>query len=154
MALSIAVEGIKDGEEIPKRFTCDGENLSPRITISGAPEKAKALVLIMEDPDAPMGLFVHWTLFNIPPNTVEIKPGMGRERVTAEGMEQGKNDFGRTGYDGPCPPRGHGPHRYYFRLYAVDSKLSLRGTPTRKEILNAMEGKILENTYIMGKYGR
>ncbi|MGC8644858.1 MAG: YbhB/YbcL family Raf kinase inhibitor-like protein [Thermoplasmata archaeon] len=154
MVLNITVDGIQQGGEIPRKYTCDGENISPRISISGVPVGSKSLALIVEDPDAPVGLFVHWVIYNIPPDMTEIKEGMGRERKSAAGAEQGKNDFGRIGYDGPCPPRGHGFHRYYFRLYALSSMLSLSGTATRADLLKGMEGKVAEMAEVMGRYRR
>lgn len=154
MPLSIEVTGIRQDEEVPREFTCDGTNQSPEMKIRGIPADAKSIVLIMEDPDAPVGLFVHWVLYNIGPGTTVIKSGMEKSINTSEGFVQGKNDFDRIGYDGPCPPKGHGYHRYFFKLYALDSKIEIAEPVTRDKVLKAIDGKILEQTEIMGKYKR
>ncbi|MEM0312478.1 MAG: YbhB/YbcL family Raf kinase inhibitor-like protein [Thermoplasmatales archaeon] len=154
MSLEFSVDEIKNGDEIPRKYTCDGENLSPGIIISSAPDNAKSFCILVEDPDAPVGLFVHWVVFNIPPSIRELKPGMDRSKRRSDGIEQGKNDFGRIGYDGPCPPKGHGFHRYYFRLYALGAKISISGTASRQDILGEIEGKVIESAEIMGRYKR
>ncbi|MEM4089936.1 MAG: YbhB/YbcL family Raf kinase inhibitor-like protein [Thermoplasmatales archaeon] len=154
MTLVFKVDEIQDGAEIPTKYTCDGENTSPRISIAGIPGGTRSLSILVEDPDAPVGLFVHWVLFNLPPSTTEIKSGMDRSRRMPDGTKQGKNDFGRIGYDGPCPPKGHGYHRYYFKLYALNSTISLSGTPVRQDLLKRMEGKIIETAETMGRYRR
>lgn len=154
MALSIEIKGIKQGEEIPVELTCDGKNYSPEIKIGGSLSGAKSFTLIVEDPDAPVGLFVHWVLFNISPEITQIKGSMEKSVKTREGFRQGKNDFGKIGYDGPCPPRGHGYHRYYFKLFALSSALDLTEPVTREKVLRAMEGKVLGQAEMMGEYKR
>lgn len=130
---------------IPATFTCDGENISPPLTITGVPEKAKSLALIVDDPDAPGGTFTHWTAWNIFPQKSSI--------AKAEGLEfQGRTDFGTTGYGGPCPPSG--THRYFFKLYALDSMLDLKSGATIQELELAMNDHIIEKTELVGKYAR
>lgn len=127
---------------IPKKFTCQGEDVNPTLTIEGAPADAKSLVLIMDDPDAPMGTWVHWVVFNIGP-TAEIKensiPGT-----------QGYNDFGRNNWGGPCPPSG--THRYFFKLYALDTTLNLKAGSTKQAVEKAMQGHILTQAELIGLY--
>lgn len=142
------------GGPIPRKYTCDGEDVSPPLNWSGVPPGAKALVLIMEDPDAPIGVFTHWVLYNIPPSLTGLPEGVPK-RPEVEGIGlQGVNDFGRVGYGGPCPPRGHGPHRYFFRLYAVDSQLPLRPRAKKEEALAAIRGHVLAEAEYMGTYQR
>ena len=131
---------------IPSEFTCDGADLSPPLSISDMPKNAKSLALIMDDPDAPVGTFVHWVVWNIPPATKEIKKGTEPNGV------QGRTDFGRLGYGGPCPPSG--THRYFFKLYALDIELNLPKGSIKKELEKAMQGHIIENTELMGTYKR
>ncbi len=144
--MEILVLGFDEGSAIPRRFTCDGEDLSPQIKISGVPEEAKSLAIIMDDPDAPSGLFTHWIALNINPNTREIKEGSSTE------FDSGRNDFGKQGYNGPCPPPGK-PHRYYFTLYAL--KKTITGNNKRRNEINLlMDGNIISKCSYMGKYGR
>jgi Raf kinase inhibitor-like YbhB/YbcL family protein len=154
MVLSIEVKGIRQGEQIPVEFTCDGNNRSPEVKIENPPSGTRSLALIMEDPDAPVGLFVHWVLINIGPEVTQIKGDMGKSIRTREGFVQGKNDFGKIGYDGPCPPRGHGFHRYYFKLYALSSSLNVTEPVTREKVVKAMEGKVLGQAEVIGRYKR
>jgi phospholipid-binding protein, PBP family len=109
----------KDGDVIPRRHTCDGDDVSPRLEWEGQPPNARSFALIMYDPDAPMGTFIHWVIYNIPASVRSIPEGVQKEAESLPGLGlQGVNDFGYLGYGGPCPPRGHGPHRYYFALHA------------------------------------
>ncbi len=134
-----------EGEFIPKKYSCEGADISPPLNISGAPEDAKSLALIVDDPDAPSGTWVHWVVWNIMPSWQ-----IGEGSVPEGGM-QGKNDFGKMNYGGPCPPSGPA-HRYYFKLYALDTELELSPGATKEELLSAMEGHILAQAQIMGKY--
>jgi Raf kinase inhibitor-like YbhB/YbcL family protein len=154
MPLKIEIKGIKDGEVIPTEFTCEGKNYSPEVSFRDVPSGTKSLALIVEDPDAPVGLFVHWVIYNIDPNVSKIRYSVEKVAKTKEGFIQGKNDFGKVGYDGPCPPKGHGFHRYYFKVYALNSVLAVQGNATREVLLNSMEDKILGQTECMGKYRR
>ena len=127
---------------IPPQYTCEGENFNPPLTIRNIPEGTKTLALIMEDPDAPKGVFDHWIVWNIPPNEAIVErsnPGIN-----------GTNSFGKTGYGGPCPPSGS--HRYFFRVYALDCELDLEVGSGKKELLDAMEGHVLASGELMGLY--
>ncbi len=140
---------IENGKEIPTKFTCEGEDIAPTIVWSNIPSGTKSLALIMEDPDAPdpekpKMLWIHWVIFNIPPEINSIKDGQ-----TPAGAKDGINSWGKTGYGGPCPPIGR--HRYFFRLYALDKKLEIE-KPTAKELRAAMENHILAETVLMGTY--
>lgn len=137
----------KHGEKIPTENTCDGQNTCPELNIADVPKEAKSLVLIMDDPDAPAGTFVHWVAWNIHRDTKKI------EKDSKAGVE-GRGTSGRTGYHGPCPPPGHGPHRYFFRLYALDTELSLEEGAERMDLENAMEGHIIAEAELMGTYER
>lgn len=132
---------------IPSKYTCDGENINPPLEISDVPPGAKSLALICEDPDAPGGTFVHWVVWNINPQTTEI--GEGKVPV---GASQGTNDFGRSGYSGPCPPGG--THRYFFQLVALDTTLNLPSGATRQDLEKAMGGHILAQAELVGTYQR
>ena len=140
----------RDGGNIPPRYTCDGANVNPILVIESIPEEAKSLVLIVDDPDATGGfIFTHWFLWNISPATTEI-----REGEAPEGAVQGKNDFGNEGYGGPCPPKGARPHRYMFKLYALDTLLDIPRSSGKEKLENAMEGHIVARTTMMGLYAR
>lgn len=136
---------------IPPKHTCDGENISPPLSIEGVPEKAKSLALIMDDPDVPKnlredGMWDHWVVFNIPPSTSEIPEGQEPEGV------HGKGTGNNTDYYGPCPPDRE--HRYFFKLYALDTELDLKEGATKAEVERAMAGHIIEETQLMGRYER
>ncbi len=135
------------GSAIPSAHTCDGGNVSPALSWSGAPEATISYALIVDDPDAPGGTFVHWVLGGIPATTQELPRGLA---TLPEGAFNGKNDTGETGYFGPCPPSGK--HRYYFRLYALDKQLQGMNQPTKKQLLNAMDGHVLAIGTLMGTY--
>lgn len=146
----------QDGGTIPRRHTCDGEDVSPRLEWEGAPAGTRSFALIMYDPDAPAGTFIHWVLYDVPSSLTSLPEGVQSGVELVEGVgRQGVNDFGQVGYGGPCPPRGHGPHRYYFALHAlsVDS-LSLRPPVTAQRLLDSMRGKVLGHALLMGRYGR
>ena len=140
------------GDMIPARYTCDGRNISPPLTWSGAPADAKSFALISDDPDAPSGTWVHWVIFNIPAKVNSLPENVSREEEVAGLGKNGKNSFGRIGYDGPCPPGG--THRYYFKLYALDSILKLKLTATKEGLLKAMKGHVLAEAQVMGRYKR
>lgn len=144
-----------DGEEIPRRYTCEGDDVSPPLHIQDTPAAASSLVLIVEDPDAPGGTFVHWLLWNVP-SRVEMLPEAIPRTATVSGLSpaaQGTNDFGRIGYGGPCPPPGP-PHRYRFRLFALDHTLSLDPGADRARLERAMEGHVLREAVLTGIFGR
>ena len=134
-----------NNEMIPSKYTCEGENVNPELKISGAGGNVKSLVLIMDDPDAPMGTWVHWTLWNIDPETAVIP-----QNSVPEGSVEGITSFRKPGYGGPCPPSG--THRYFFKLYALDTMLELDVEATAGDIENAMEGHILDSAELIGLY--
>jgi len=117
--MEIRVNGFESGKNIPAKYTCDGKDISPEIDIND-PDDHGYYILILNDPDAPSGLFTHWILYNIPADVKKLKENIDKSEITSEGFYQGINDFGRIGYGGPCPPRGNGNHRYYFMLYKTD----------------------------------
>jgi Raf kinase inhibitor-like YbhB/YbcL family protein len=137
---------------IPAKYTCDGQNISPPLSWSGAPEKTKSFALICDDPDAPVGLWVHWVIFDIPASVNSLPEKTSRQAEIAGTGKNGKNTSGRFGYDGPCPPGG--THRYFFKLYALDTTLNLPPGLTKDELLEAMKGHILSEAQLMGRYKR
>jgi hypothetical protein len=151
---TLSSPAFRNGEEIPRKYTCDGADASPPLNWSGIPSSSVSLLLIMDDPDAPMGTFTHWILFNIPPGRPGLPEGVPKS-PSVEGIGvHGTNDFGRVGYGGPCPPRGHGVHRYFFRLYALDTSLSLRPGARRGDVLKAIQGHVVDTAEYMGRYSR
>ncbi|MBE8540412.1 YbhB/YbcL family Raf kinase inhibitor-like protein [Geoglobus acetivorans] len=143
-----------EGSEIPRKYTCDGLNTNPSLHIGGLKSEVKSLAVIVDDPDAPSGVFTHWIAWNIPP-VGEIPDEIPREGVVSAPvkMVQGVNDFGRLGYDGPCPPEGQ-KHRYFFRVYALDTTLDLNPGASREELENAMKGHVIQYGEIVGVYRR
>ena len=136
---------------IPNEYTCDGPNISPTLAWSDVPEKTKSIALIAEDPDAPRGTWVHWVVFNIPQGARELPENVpAQENIPGVGR-QGTNDFKKVGYGGPCPPSG-GAHRYYFKLYALDTELTLDSSATKNQLLKAIDGHVLGEGQLMGKY--
>lgn len=147
MEFKLTSPAFSHGAQIPSKYTCDGENINPHLHIHGVPAHTKSLALVMEDPDAPAGLWVHWVMWNIPPETLEI-----REHTAPKGAEEGLNTRKKSGYDGPCPPSGS--HRYFLRLYALDIKLKLPPDTGKLLLERAMEQHILASTELMGTYSR
>jgi len=135
------------GGQIPSKYTCDGEDINPHLVIRGVPAGSKSLALVMDDPDAPGGTWVHWVVWDIPPETAEIK-----EHSAPFGSGQGLSSWGKNGYGGPCPPSG--THRYFFRLHALDTKLKLPLDSTVQDLERGMEGHIVGTTELMGTYAR
>jgi Raf kinase inhibitor-like YbhB/YbcL family protein len=154
MNIQIASDAFLEGEAIPTKHTCDGEDISPRLRWSDIPPNTKSLVLVCEDPDAPSGLFTHWILFNLPPTATELPEGVSVEERLANGAIQGRNDFKRIGYSGPCPPPKGSAHRYFFRLYALDTELQLQAGASREDLVLAMDSYILARGHLMGTYQR
>jgi Raf kinase inhibitor-like YbhB/YbcL family protein len=152
MAFEITSSVFSEGEMIPTRYTCDGPDVSPDLTWSGVPEATKSMALICDDPDAPMGTWVHWVLFNIPADTSGLPGEISSDATLESGARHGTNDFGRLGYGGPCPPGG--AHRYFFTLYALDTELDLESGITKAQLLEAIKGHILAEAQLMGKYKR
>lgn len=151
MAFQLTVAGFREGETIPKQHTCEGKDVSPALAWEGAPAGTQSFALIMDDPDAPVGTWNHWLLWDIPATVNSLAEGYRPGTLGTDGT----NDFGKTGYGGPCPPRGHGPHRYYFRLYALDvPQLKLPARARRAELDKALRGHVLAEAVYMGRYER
>ncbi len=151
--LQLTTPAFAPGEAIPQQYTCDGQDTSPALLWSGVPPGAQSLALIMDDPDAPGGTWVHWVLYNLPPDIAGLEAGVEKsEQVSGLGL-QGVTDFRRPGYGGPCPPAGS-EHRYFLRLYALDTRLELPGGATREQVDQAMQGHILAQGELMGVYAR
>ena len=142
-----------EGEPIPQEHTCDGPDLSPAFAWDDPPAGTQSLALIVDDPDAPGKTWVHWVLYDLPPDFRELPGGVSPDESLSSGGAQGKNGFGKIGYGGPCPPKGK-PHRYYFRLYALDTRLDLAPGATKGALLEAMEGHLVGEAELMGRYGR
>ena len=152
MSITIKSSAFNEGEPIPKKFTCDGEDISPELSWDGTPEGTKTFALINDDPDAPGKTWVHWVIFNIPGSATSLPENMPTDKELSDGSRQGTNDFRKIGYGGPCPPGG--THRYYFKLYALDTKLTLKPGALKQELLAAMKGHIVDEGQLMGTYAR
>ncbi|HWC18046.1 MAG TPA: YbhB/YbcL family Raf kinase inhibitor-like protein [Terriglobales bacterium] len=150
--MKIESSSFVQGQSIPQKYTCDGEDASPELHWSNAPPQTKAFALIAEDPDAPVGTWVHWVIYNIPASTHTLAEGMQKNATTSAGF-QGLNDFKKTGYGGPCPPSGKA-HRYFFKLYALDTQTSLKPGATKRDLEAAMKGHIIASAELMGTYQR
>jgi Raf kinase inhibitor-like YbhB/YbcL family protein len=153
MNISITSTAFTDGRPIPDKFTCAGPNVSPPLQWANAPAGVKSFALIADDPDAPMGTWVHWVLYNLPPATMALAEDLPPSPELPDGSKQGVNDFRQPGYGGPCPPPGK-PHRYFFKIYALDTALNLKSGATKKELLKAMDGHVLAEGRLMGTYQR
>ena len=144
--MKITSSAFQEGAEIPSKFTCDGADTSPPLQIADIPSEAKSLALVVDDPDAPSGLFTHWAVWNIPPQTGSVREG------SAPKGAQGANDFGKSGYGGPCPPSG--THRYYFKVFALDRELDLPFGAKRGQLDAAMKGHVVAQGDLIGRYSR
>ena len=144
--LKVTSSAFQEGGDIPAKFSCDGANTSPPLKISGVPAEAKTLVLIVDDPDAPSGLFTHWVIWNLSPQTGTIAEG------GAPSGTHGTNDFGKSGYGGPCPPSG--THRYYFKVFALDRQLDLAAGAKRSQLDSAIKDHVIAQGQLMGRYSR
>jgi hypothetical protein len=153
MAFSIASSAFKPGGSIPRVFTADGSNVSPALSWENPPSGTQAFALICDDPDAPVGTWVHWLIWNLSASTKGLAQSVQQTKILTDGSAQGKNDFGRIGYGGPSPPPGK-PHRYFFRLYALKERLTLAAGASRRDLEKAMEGKTLGVAEVFGTYGR
>jgi Raf kinase inhibitor-like YbhB/YbcL family protein len=147
MSMQITSTAFTEGQSIPRLYTCDDRNVSPPLAWTGMPANTVSLALIMDDPDAPAGIWVHWVLFNLPASTPGLAQGNGGGGI------EGSNDFNKIGYGGPCPPRGSN-HRYFIKVYALDTLLNLNSGVTKAQVESAMQGHILAQGQLMGKYGR
>ena len=144
--MKVTSSAFQEGANIPSKFTCDGADTSPPLQIADIPSEAKSLALIVDDPDAPSGLFTHWLVWNIPPQTGSVREG------SAPKGAQGANDFGKSGYGGPCPPSG--THRYYFKVFALDRELDLPSGAKRGQLDAAMKGHVVAQGELIGRYSR
>lgn len=148
MTFELTSSAFAGGQPIPSRYSCDGEDISPPLEWSEPPAGTQSLALIMDDPDAPAGTWDHWLLFNLPGGSRSLPEQAG----TPDGSVAGQNSWGRTGYGGPCPPRG--THRYFFKLFALDTTLTLPAGTNKAQLLRTMEGRILAQAELMGTYAR
>lgn len=149
--MKLTSNAFSDGQQVPKDCSCEGKNLSPALSWTDVPEGVRSFALIVDDPDAPMGTFVHWVLYDLPANTRALPEGVAPGASAAAGAKQGKNGYGRLGYDGPCPPNGP-YHRYYFTLYALDGPLGLKPGAKKDEVERAMSGHIIASAVVRGRY--
>jgi hypothetical protein len=153
MPLELKSPDFSSGGIIPKQFTCDGADMSPALEWNDPPAATKSFALVADDPDAPVGTWVHWVLFNLPASARSLAQNIPKKEQMVDGSFQGRNDFGKIGYGGPCPPPGK-PHRYFFKLYAVDTKLNLKPGANKKDVERAIQGHILAQGEWMGRYAR
>jgi hypothetical protein len=152
MDVKITSSAFENEGMIPAKYTCDGADVSPPLQWESIPDGAKSVALICDDPDAPMGTFVHWVVFNVPADAKQLNENVPGEEILANGAKQGTSDFGRIGYGGPCPPGG--THRYFFKIYALDAQVDLEAGASKSELLKAMEGHIVAQGQLVGKYKR
>ncbi len=152
VTMELKSAAFQPGAVIPAKYTCDGEDISPPLNWSDPPAGTKSLALISDDPDAPVGTWVHWVIWNIPANARALEENLPKAPSLANGAKQGTTDFRRIGYGGPCPPSG--THRYFFKLYALDTTLNLPASTTKKDLEKAMDGHILAQAELIGKYQR
>jgi Raf kinase inhibitor-like YbhB/YbcL family protein len=153
VAFTISSNSFSNGGDIAKKFTCDGADVSPQLSWTDPPPGTKSLALLVDDLDAPVGNWTHWVMWNMPAQTRLLAAGVSKIAQLPDGSQQGLNDFRKPGYNGPCPPPGK-PHRYYFKLFALDAMLDLKSTAGKRELEAAMKGHILAQTEWMGRYGR
>jgi Raf kinase inhibitor-like YbhB/YbcL family protein len=151
--MQLTSSAFTEGGPIPAKHTCDDKNVSPPLKWSGVPTGTKSLALIADDPDAPSGMWVHWVLYDLPATATELAEDVPKSQYVAAGAKQGLNDFRHLGYGGPCPPPGKA-HRYYFKLYALDTVLDLKPGATKKDVERAMEKHVLAQAQLMGTYKR
>ncbi len=151
--LNLESTAFKPGGDIPRKFTCDGSDASPALSWNEPPAGTRSFALISDDPDAPVGTWVHWVVYDLPAGARQLAEGIPKENELQGGGRQGVNDFGNVGYGGPCPPPGK-PHRYFFKLYALDTMLNLESGATKQTVEQAMKGHILAQAELMGRYHR
>jgi Raf kinase inhibitor-like YbhB/YbcL family protein len=151
-SIRVSSTAFREGELIPRKYTCDGNDLTPPLSWSSLPAGTKSVALICDDPDAPAGMWVHWVIFNIPATEKGLAEGVTSAGGLPAGSKQGINDFHKMDYGGPCPPGG--THRYFFKVYALDTVLALSEGASKGQLLKAMEGHILDQGQLMGKYSR
>ena len=152
MEIKITSSAFEDGGLIPAQYTCDAKDISPPLQWEAVPDATASIAVICDDPDAPMGTWVHWVLFNLPGDTKELAENFPDDETLPDGTRQGITDFGSTGYGGPCPPSG--THRYFFKIYALDKKIELATIADKAKLLEAMAGHIIGQGQLVGKYKR
>ena len=152
VGIKLTSSAFKEGQPIPATYTCKGVNISPPLEWSGVPKTARTIAIIADDPDAPSGMWVHWVLYNLPADNIGLVENLPATENLKAGGFQGKNDSGKIGYDGPCPPSG--THRYFFKIYALDAELPLKAGATKAEVEKAMAGRVVAQGQLMGTYGR
>jgi Raf kinase inhibitor-like YbhB/YbcL family protein len=153
LPLKLKSSDFASGAMIPKQFTCDGADSSPALEWSDPPGGTQSFALIVDDPDAPVGTWVHWVVFDLPANLRALARSVPRKEEMGDGSRQGRNDFGKIGYGGPCPPAG-AAHRYFFKIYALDTKLNLKPGATKADVERAKQGHVLAEGEWMGRYSR
>jgi len=151
--MQIKSSAFEDNGLIPKKYTCDGSDVSPPLTWTKLPAGTKSIALICDDPDAPMGTWVHWVIYGISSDTTSLSENLPKQKQVLNGAKQGITDFRKIGYGGPCPPKGPA-HRYFFKIYALDVELNLPAGASKKDVKKAMKGHILDEGQLVGKYGR
>ncbi len=151
--MELKSSGFQSGSDIPRKYTCDGADLSPPLRWENEPANVKSFALIADDPDAPVGTWVHWVIYDWPAGSNELSEGTPTTDTLSNGTKQGLNDFRKVGYGGPCPPPGL-THRYFFKLYALDVETRLKPRATKQQLLDAMKGHILAEAQLMGRYKR
>ena len=153
MNILVTSTAFAEGQPVPDKYTCTGLNISPPVQWHNAPPGVRSFVLICDDPDAPVGTWVHWVLYNLPPATMSLTENLAPSPELPDGSKQGVNDFGQPGYGGPCPPPGKA-HRYFFKIFALNAVLNLKAGATQKELLKAMDGHVVAQGQLMGTYQR
>ena len=150
--MQLTSTAFSEGNGIPKTYSCDGEDISPELSWEDVPAGTESFVLIADDPDAPGATFVHWVIYDIPGKTRKLQEGYPKQEMDSDGSRQGINGFRKTGYGGPCPPGG--THRYFFKLYALDTTLDAEAGLSKDDILERMEAHVLDEAQLMGTYSR
>lgn len=153
MSFTISSPSFSDGGTMDRRFTCDSTDVSPKLVWTDPPVGTQTFALLTDDPDAPVGNWNHWTAWNLPSSLRGLSENLPKDAQLSDGTQQGRNDFRKSGYNGPCPPPGK-PHRYYFKLFALDTKIDLKSSSGKKELEAAMKGHVLAQAEWMGRYGR
>lgn len=153
MNFTISSNAFQNNGDIPKKYTCDGADISPPLSWSGTPQNVQSFALIADDPDAPVGIWTHWVLYDLPANVTELEENISKVDKLSNGARQGRNDFRKLGYGGPCPPPGK-PHRYFFKLYALNGKLNLAPGASKQEVEQAIQSHVTAHAELMGKYSR
>jgi len=152
MSIKLTSPAFEDGVMIPGKYTCDGDDVSPQLNWEDIPDGTQSIAIIMDDPDAPRGTWVHWVIYNIEPDTNELHENIDTDEVVNSGALQGKNSWGNIGYGGPCPPGG--VHRYFFKIYALDAETLTEPGATKEDLLESIRGHILDQGELMGRYER